>query len=578
MQNGKQIILGLNAYHADSSAAIIVDNKLIAAAEEERFNREKHWSGFPIESIKFCLNETNLEFKDITDVAINSNQFSNLSQKILYSLTNLKFENFSKFLTRNKKKFLIRSLIDYHFGKKNNFYFHRIDHHLSHLASAFYPSEFDRSLGLSIDGMGDFCSIAVADCNISNINKINIKKRIFYPNSLGIFYESITQFLGFKNYGDEYKVMGLAPYGKPIYRDILEKLFLSDFELDLKYFNHHRKNYNYKFEGTPVQETILNKKFNEFFNESIFPGEEIKQFHMDIAASTQKIFEEKVLRLINNNININNSKLVIAGGCAMNSSCNGKIIEKKIFDDVFIPSAPGDSGGAIGSALVVLEKKYSISKLVNFKNPYLGKSYNSEQIKRCIIKKINLDKFKVEEFNDEISLITNTIKFILSEKIVGWFQGHMEFGSRALGNRSIICDPRLKHARDLINTKIKFREKFRPFAPSILVEHVSEWFECDNKSDYMSFVYKIKKDRQKTIPAVTHIDGTGRLQTVSKEINSKFYNLILEFYKKTSVPILLNTSFNENEPIVESPYNALETFLKTNMDVLVLENYVISRK
>ena len=578
MENKQKIILGLNAYHADSSAAIIVDNKLIAAVEEERFNRKKHWSGFPLESIKFCLNEANLKFENITDISINSNQFSNLNRKIFYSVANLKFENLSKFLKRNKKKFLIRDLIDHHFGKKNNFDFHRIDHHLSHLASAFYPSEFDKCLGLSIDGMGDFCSIAVADCNVSNSNKINIKKRIYYPNSLGIFYESVTQFLGFKNYGEEYKVMGLAPYGKPVYKDILEKLFLSDFELDLKYFNHHKKNYNYKFEGTPIQDTILNKKFNVLFEGLYSPGDEIKQFHMDVAASMQKIFEEKVLKLINDNLKIDNSKLVMAGGCAMNSSCNGKIIENKIFKDVFVPPAPGDSGGAIGSALVVLEKKYSVFKFENFKNPYLGKSYNNEQIQSCIKKRIDLNKFRIEEFKNEVSLIKSTIKYILSEKIIGWFQGSMEFGSRALGNRSIICDPRLKHARDLINTKIKFREKFRPFAPSVLEDHVSEWFENDNSSNYMSFVYKIKKDCQKLIPAVTHIDGTGRLQTVSKEINSKFYNLISEFYKQTSVPMLLNTSFNENEPIVESPYNALDTFLKTNMDVLVLGNYVISRK
>ena len=576
MQN-KKIILGLNAFHADSSAAVIVDNEIIAAAEEERFNRKKHWSGFPFESIKFCLEKSNINFSEITDIAINSNQFSNLNQKIFHSLINFKFENFSKFLKRNKKKFLIQDLINYYFGRNNEYKFHRIDHHLSHLASAFYPSEYSKALGLSIDGMGDFCSIAIANCNLKKKNKIDIIKRIFYPNSLGIFYESITQFLGFGNYGEEYKVMGLAPYGNPIYKKEIFELFSNDFELNLKFFNHHRKNYNYKFEGTPVQDTLLNQKFYDLLGNPRQSNENLKQFHMDVASSLQRVFEEKVLILINQNIDTKNVNLVLAGGCAMNSSCNGKIVEKNIFENIFIPSAPGDSGGAIGSALVVLEKNYEFTELKNFNNPYLGKSYSNKDIKEFIDLKIDKNKFKVEKFNNDISLIKETVKYLLSEKIIGWFQGSMEFGSRALGNRSIICDPRLVHARDLINTKIKFREKFRPFAPSILQEEVDKWFENNNHSSYMSFVYKIKKDKQNIIPAVTHVDGTGRLQTVSKNINKKFYDLIFEFSKETSVPILLNTSFNENEPIVESPINAIDTFLKTKMDVLVLENYVISR-
>ena len=573
-----KIILGLNAFHADSSAAITIDNEIIAAAEEERFNRKKHWSGFPLESIKFCLEKSNIKFKDITDVAINSNQFSNINQKIFYSLINLKFENLSKFIKRNKKKFLIQNIIDYNFGKKNNYKFHRIDHHLAHLASAFYPSGYGKALGLSIDGMGDFCSIAIADCNLDNKNKINIIKRIFYPNSLGILYESITQFLGFDKYGEEYKVMGLAPYGNPIYLNEISKLFLGDFELDLKFLNHDKKNYNYKFEGTPVQETLLNKKYYDILGSPRSSNESLEQFHMDVAASLQKVFEEKIFVLINQNLHIDNKRLVLAGGCAMNSSCNGKIVEKKIFENIFIPPAPGDAGGAIGSALVVLERNQKFLELKNFKNPYLGKSYSNDEIYRFIETKIDKKKFQIEKFNDDASLLKNTVKLLLSQKIIGWFQGSMEFGSRALGNRSIICDPRLKHARDLINTKIKFREKFRPFAPSILEEEVDKWFESENKSSYMSFVYKIKKDKQKIIPAVTHVDGTGRLQTVSRNINKKFYDLIKEFNQNTSVPILLNTSFNENEPIVESPLNAINTFLKTKMDVLVLENYVISRK
>jgi len=573
----KKIILGLNAFHADTSAAILVDNEIVAAVEEERFNRQKHWSGFPLESIKFCLEKSKIKFNEVTDITINSNQFSNLDKKIYYSLINFKFENLSKFIKRNKNKFLIKNLIDYNFGKKNNYRFHRIDHHLSHLASAFYPSGYDKALGLSIDGMGDFCSIAVADCNLNSREKIKIIKRIFYPNSLGILYEGITQFLGFDKYGEEYKVMGLAPYGNPIYKKEISKLFLGDFDLNLDYFNHDKKNYNYKFEGTPIQETLLNKKYYDILGKPRTSSEKIAQFHMDVAASLQKIFEEKVMILINQNLSICNKNLVLAGGCAMNSSCNGKIIEKNIFENIFIPPAPGDSGGAIGSALVVYERYNKLIGLKNSKNPYLGKSYSNEEIAKFIDAKIDKKKFNIEKFDNDISLLKKTVNYLMSQKIIGWFQGPMEFGSRALGNRSIICDPRLKHARDLINTKIKFREKFRPFAPSILAEEVDNWFENKDQSLYMSFVYKIKKDKQKIIPAVTHVDGTGRLQTVSKEINKKFYNLIEQFNKFTSVPILLNTSFNENEPIVESPSNAIDTFLKTQMDVLVLENYVISR-
>ncbi len=573
----KKIILGLNAFHADSSAAILVDNEIIAAVEEERFNRKKHWSGFPLESVKFCLEKASINFEEITDIAINSNQFSNLNKKIIYSLINLKFENLIKFIRRNKKKFLIQNLINYHFGENNNYKFHRIDHHLSHLASAFYPSGFSDALGLSIDGMGDFCSVAISNCNLKKKNKIEILKRIFYPNSLGIFYESITQFLGFNNYGEEYKVMGLAPYGNPIYIKKISELFSNGLSLNLKYFEHDKKNYNYKFDGTPVQETLLNEKYYDIIGKPRLSSEKLEQFHLDVASSLQKVFEEKVFYLINKNLNNKNSNLVLAGGCAMNSSCNGKIVEKNLFKNIFIPPAPGDAGGAVGAALVVLEKKYGFDKLKNFKNPYLGKSYLDNEIKKFIDEKIHKDKFKIEYFSDDMSLIKNTVSHLLSEKIIGWFQGSMEFGSRALGNRSIICDPRLKHARDLINTKIKFREKFRPFAPSILEEEADQWFEHHNQSSYMSFVCKIKKSKQKMIPAVTHIDGTGRLQTVSKETNKKFYDLIKEFNLKTSVPIILNTSFNENEPIVENPSNAIDTFLKTKMDVLVLGNYVVSR-
>lgn len=572
----KKIILGINANHADSSACIIVGNHLIAAAEEERFNRQKHWSGFPKESILYCLNEAGIDFSDISDVAVNSNPLSNLIPKFLYFLTNYingtkKFEIFKRY----RKKINLKKTFIKNYGVNNNLKINYIDHHLSHISSAYYPSEFKKCLAVSIDGFGDFASIVIADCYNE---KIKIKKKILFPNSIGVFYESMTQLAGFGKYGDEYKLMGLSGYGKPIYYDFLKKHLFNEnnlLSLNLKYYEFYKKNFSYNFSGEPNQNQLLSNSFFELLKKENIKYHNDDNFSKDIACSAQKIFEEVLFKIISEN-KLDHENLVLSGGCAMNSLANGKLAEKNNFRNIFVPFCPGDNGGSIGAAIYLHKKKYLNEKLFNLKNPYLGKNYDNKIIQSLVENNLNKIEYKIIDDYDELNKII--CKKLIEENIIGWFQDRMEFGSRALGNRSIIATPVGPNIKKLINSKIKLRESFRPFAPAILYEKVSEWFNDNVKSDYMSFVAKIREDKKKIIPAVTHIDGTGRLQTVSYNQNKKFYNLIKTFYKITDVPILLNTSFNENEPIVMSPKEALDCFLRTEMDYLVLNNYILSKK
>ena len=574
----KSVILGLNINHADSSSCLLIDGEIVAAAEEERFNRIKHWSGFPIKSIDFCLNEAGLKFENITDVTINTNPLSNLNYKIFSFLRNYIFgsKKFEIFKRLQKKINLKKKLLDT-YGKNCKFKLHYIDHHLSHISSAFYPSGFENSLGLSIDGFGDFTSIAIADCTQ---RKIKIIKKILFPNSLGVFYEAATQLAGFLKYGDEYKLMGLSAYGKPKYYELIKKNLFIDYdknlELNLKHYNFQKKNFSYMFEGEPNQNIIFDKSVKELFKEfNNFSLDEINvEFKRDLASSTQKIFEEKLFRIIKDNKK-NYENLSYAGGCALNSLANGKIVKENIFKNMFVPFCPGDNGGSIGSALYLYKKKYPDFKTKNLCNPYLGKCYSKEEISSSLSKYRNLISFKFIQNFDE--LIKFTAKSLKDNKIVGWFQDKMEFGPRALGNRSIISSPIGPEIKNLINSKVKIRESFRPFAPAVLDEKVSDWFEQYKDSQFMSFVLPIKESKRKIIPSVTHIDGTGRLQTVKEQSNRKFYKLILEFENITNVPILLNTSFNENEPIVMTPQDAIECFLRTEIDYLVIDNYLVSK-
>lgn len=573
--------LGINFLHSDSSACLFKNNKLIAASEEERFTRFKHTGIFPKNSIIFCLNFANIKLSDVEYVTINSNPFSSLLKKFFFLVKNpASFKIAVNSLKNSKKKISLVNRIN-EIDKINKFKgkIKYIDHHESHIASSLYFSDFKESINVSVDGFGDFVSCA---WGIYKNNKLKITNKINFPHSLGIFYQSITQFLGFNNYGDEYKVMGLSPYGKPKYKDEISKLIYktqNGFKLNLEYFLHHKQNvFEINNNGQFIYKDLFSNKIINLLGKKRLIDQKIEQKHMDLARSAQDIYEDIFLHILklahSKNDNIKN--LNLSGGCAMNSVANGKILNNTNFKNIYISPNPGDAGGSIGSSLIFLDKNFNYNfDVENYS--YLGNSFSNDEISN-ILKRKKLNKtFDVNFFEDYdlYDLISNQL---INEKIVGWFKGRMEWGPRSLGNRSILADARNPKMKDIINKKIKRRESFRPFAPSILEEYVSDWFEVKKKVPFMSEVYKIKKDKRNIIPSVSHVDGTGRLQTVNIKNNEKYYQLIKNFFKQTKVPIILNTSFNENEPIVNNPLEAINCFERTNMDTLVLENWVISRK
>tara|TARA_B110000305_G_C19437535_1_gene639869 strand:+ start:28 stop:1737 length:1710 start_codon:yes stop_codon:yes gene_type:complete len=567
------IILGLNCYHTDSSACLIKNGKLIFAIEEERLNRIKHTSDLPLLSIEECLKKTNTNENEITHIAFNTNPNSNLLRKFKFLIKKLNFKN--NFVKRYKDKKLLNKIFQNKFNFNDKVKFIFVEHHLAHISSAFYASNFDNAIGLSIDGSGDFTSLMIAECN----NKeIKVKKRVYFPDSLGIFYHAMTQFIGFRKFGDEYKMMGLASYGNPIYFDkLLNNLFLNSknfFKLNLDFFNHDTINFNYSHIGAKDMPDIYTDKLDDLFKPdiAISPPE---MFKKNFAASVQKIYEfyfNKILEEIN--LNKFSKNLVFAGGCALNSSANNILLSKKFTKNIFIPVAPGDNGGCLGAAFYTCKKK-----IINndFDNPFLGTAYSDVEIENIIIKKY-LNKITYKKFNNESEKYDVASNMIINKGVIGWFQDKMEFGPRALGNRSILADPRNKKIKDLINLKIKRRESFRPFAPSVLSDFQNDWFEEIYLNQYMSSVMKAKSDKKHLIPGVVHIDGSSRVQTVLKKNNKTFYNLIYNFFLKTGVPLLLNTSFNENEPIVRSPEEAIECLLRTNMDGLFINSYFVRKK
>lgn len=571
------ITIGINANHADSSICIFEKNKLIFAIEEERINRIKHWAGFPEESIELGLKSCDINLDQVDEVFLNTNPYSNLTKKLFYYIKNFLFsKKYKEVFNRQKKKINIKSQFQKKFKYTKNFKTTFTDHHLSHIASAFYPSGYKNAVGLSIDGFGDFCSVAVAVCKN---HKIKIIEKIYFPDSLGVFYEALTQMIGFKNYGEEYKVMGLSSYGKPIYQDlILNNLFHKHklFKLNQKYFNHSKKDYVYNFQGSPNQKQLFDDSLKELFSLNNLDKNNEFETQANIASSCQKVFEIQLLKIINKIKKLNISKnLVYAGGCALNSLANRKLFQEAYFENVFIPYAPGDSGGAIGSALFHLSKKYQTFE--NLKNPFIGPSFTDTEINE-IITQYNLKDYLVKFFYDEDEQIDFISKKLMERKVIGVFWNKMEFGARALGNRSIIASPCFDNMKSIINEKIKKRENFRPFAPAVLEEQKKHWFTNSTENPYMSNVEDIILEKRKLIPAVTHIDGTGRVQSVNYETNYKFYKLIKKFSEYSNVPILLNTSFNENEPIVAKPQHAIECFKRTKMDILALEKYLIIRK
>ena len=573
-----KIILGLNAFHADTSACIIKNNCIVAAIEEERITRIKHCSDFPINAIKECLKISKINFEDITDISINSDPSKNVKIKILHFLKNFQIGKINNlFLKRLKNKLNLKNYLSKHFKINKFLKIHNVEHHMSHLASSFYASGLDTAIGLSIDGSGDFVSLALAECSES---KIEIKERLFFPDSLGLFYQGITQFIGFNNYGDEYKLMGLAPYGEPIYfEELKSKLFKKSkkfYKLNLDYFNHHKLDFNYDISEGILIDKIFSEKFSKIFEKNLSDKANIEKFYRDIASSSQKLFEYFLnITILNINKKNYSKNLIYAGGCALNSSANNTLLKNKLFENIFIPFAPSDNGGSIGSAIWT-NYKYG-NKTQNITSPYLGNDYTNKEIEQILKNIDSKKKIKIQKIDNFEILCDEAVNLLIGDSVIGWFQGKMEFGPRALGNRSILADPRKKNMKNIINNKIKRRENFRPFAPSILREHQNDWFHENYNNLYMSSVMKAKKEKIKLIPAVVHVDGTSRVQSVNKELNLRFYNLINKFYAKTNVPMLLNTSFNENEPIVRKPEEAIDCFLRTDMDALFINDFYIKK-
>jgi carbamoyltransferase len=573
------LLLGLNAHHADSSAAIFKDGVLIAATEEERFRRIKHWAGFPSEAMKFCLKEAGVTLKDVDHICIGRDPKAKFWKKVLFVLKSMGKKNtlLSDRVRNSKKIASIESELAAISGLSEAAIKSKIvnvEHHRSHLASAFFASPFDEAAILSIDGSGDFTTTMIA---VGRGTQIEVLDSVDFPVSAGLFYTAFTQYLGFPHYGDEYKVMGLAPYGSPVYLEEVRKIlqfkknglfgwdatyFANPTEIKLDYSTH-----------VPLISVLYGEKMVSTFGPPRKEGEELTQKHKDLAASVQRVCEELILHILNHLQKKTGMKnLCLAGGVAQNSVANGKIIEQTTFENLYIPSAGHDAGISMGSALYAYNHILKQKRGSAIYSAYTGSKFSNEEIE-AILKAKNI---AYERLSDEALYDKITAKLI-EPGVVGWFSGRAEFGPRALGARSILADPRNTKAKDLLNLKIKRRESFRPFAPSILSEYVGEYFEKVEEVPFMEKVFPIRKEKREIIPAVTHADGTGRLQTVMKEVSPRYHALIETFRKKTGVPILLNTSFNENEPIVNTPQEALDCFLRTQMDMLVLENCVVER-
>ena len=577
------IILGINAYHGDSSACIVKDGVLIAAAEEERFRRIKHWAGFPSEAIKYCVEEAGVDLHAVEHVAINQDGSANLWKKIGFTLA--KRPDLGLVIDRIKNKRERANVADElarAFGTRFGGEVHEVEHHLAHLSSAFHVSPFDEAVVVSVDGFGDFASAA---WGVGRGGDILIDDKVYFPHSLGIFYQALTQWLGFPHYGDEYKVMGLAPYGQPSYMTEMRRIVLLQedgaFKLNLDFFRHHKEKVEYEWEnGEPKVGVLYSQALVELLGPVRQKGENLTQRHKDIARSVQAMYEEAFFHLLNVlHKRHGGENLCLAGGCAMNSVANGKVYRSTPFRKVYVQSAAGDAGGAIGAAFTVWHKLGGKRGFL-MDHSYWGPHFTEDDFKGLLDK--NADAFieqgcKVIHVPDETLLCERAAEAISKGKVIGWFQDRMEWGPRALGNRSILGDPRRTDMKDILNLKIKRRESFRPFAPSILREAVSDWFEQDDDVPFMMQVYPIREDKREMIPAVTHVDGSGRLQTVNFETNPRYHLLISTFKKMTGVPIVLNTSFNENEPVVCKPEEALDCFLRTKMDVLVLGNWIVYR-
>lgn len=582
-------LLGINAFHADASAAGLADGAFVVGVEEERFRRIKHWAGFPELAIRHCLGEINDgRLEGLAAVAVSRQPRAYLAQKVLLALRHPR--SLARAAGRARNLAAVASLeerLSASFGTPSP-PVHAVEHHLAHLASAFYCSPFDEAACLTVDGFGDFVSTMLA---VGRGNSIEVLDRVHFPHSLGLFYTAITQYLGFLGFGDEYKVMGLAGYGEPRFARELRRLVPAredgTFTLDLAFFRHLREGVDMRWEdGAPSLGLVYTPRLEALLGPARRPGEELEQRHKDLAASLQAVYEERFFALVRALLRETGMKrLALAGGCAMNSLANGRLFAQTDVEEVYIQAAAGDAGTSLGAALYVQHAVLGLPRRFVMAHSAWGPRYSEQEVRHALALRLagsegrdgTYGEIAVETVHDEGRLCDEVAAGIAAGEVVGWYQGRSEWGPRALGQRSILADPRRGDMKDILNLKIKRRESFRPFAPSILAERTGEWFTLSHPDPFMIKVYPIRPEKRAEIPAVTHVDGTGRLQTVAAATNPRYHRLIAAFERRTGVPILLNTSFNENEPIVNRPEEALDCFLRTRMDRLVMGEVMVRR-
>ena len=579
------IILGLNAYHADASVALVKDGLLVSAIEEERLNRQKHCAGFPTLAVRAALEQAGVRPYEIDHVGLSRDPNAYLMQKVWNALQRPGF--LGKALDRAAnlaKAGEQRTTCPRRSAGQSRPRVHNVGHHRSHIASAFYPSGFEEAAVLSMDGFGDFLSAMRAVGRGIDLTPID---EVTFPHSAGLFFTAVTQFLGFHKFGEEWKMMGLAPYGKPTYveqlRNMIHPAAGGKYELDTSYFVHASDGIDMSWrEGSPHLGRVWSDRMIELLGPARDP--EDPDFYgkwADIAASSQVVFEEIYFHVLNDLWERTKlPRLCLAGGCALNSVANGKIFEKTPFKEVFVQPASGDDGTAIGAAFWVEHAVLKRPRRFVMEHAYTGPSYDDGAVKSAIDEARRTQTWDegIEVSHlDDAALFSHVAKAIAQGNVVGWFQGGMEFGPRALGNRSIVADPRRADMKDVLNTRIKHRETYRPFAPSVLEERVGKYFERSEPSPFMLMVYQVRREERANIPAITHVDGSGRLQTVSAKSNPRYHALISEFERQTGVGMVLNTSFNEHEPVVASPKDAINCYLRTRMDVLAMGNWVLHR-
>ncbi|HLY24961.1 MAG TPA: carbamoyltransferase C-terminal domain-containing protein [Aggregatilineales bacterium] len=572
-------ILGINAYHGGASACLIKDGQLIAAVEEERFNRIKYWAGFPVQSIRYVLSEAGIEPQDLDHIGISRNPNAHLFQMALYAFKRRPSLNLVTDRLKNVLKVSdLKSVLSESLGVEANSLkatFHNVEHHRAHMASAFFVSPFDEAAVLSVDGAGDFVTTMWGS---GKGNQFEVKSEINFPHSLGIFYTAISQWLGFVKYGDEGKVMGLAPYGKPLHMDLMRKIVRvqrdGTFDLDLDYFVHHAEGASMTWEdGEPTLGMLFSSKLSAALGDPRVPRSEISQQHMDVAASLQAMLEEAEFALVRKlQAESGQRALCMAGGVALNSVFNGKVLPATDFTDIYIQPSSGDAGTALGVCYYIYHQVLGNPRNFVMNDSYTGPQFSNDQIQVALAAR-GLDCVTL----DEVMLVKRAAEIVADGNVLGWFQGRMEWGPRALGNRSIIADPRRDDMKDILNARIKHREKFRPFAPSVLLEATSAYFDQSYPDPFMIKVYNVLPEKRAEVPAITHVDGTGRLQTVDRQHAPLYWSLINAFGNLTGTPLILNTSFNENEPIVCTPQEAIDCFMRTRMDALAIGNYLVQK-